>query len=224
MRLLVIEDHPELQLMLKHNLEDLGFSVDATDLGKKGSFMARTTDYDAIVLDYILPDQQGNEICREIRKSGTGSPILVVSAKSSTQDKLELFNAGADDYITKPFSFEELTARIHALLRRPSHWQGQILKIDNLELDAKKYKVTRGGKNINLTRKEFGLLEFLLSNQGSVMPRGAILEHVWDINVNIFSNTIETHILNLRRKIDVPGETKLIHTFSGRGYKIDIKR
>ncbi len=224
MRILVIEDEPDLQLLLKSNLENQGFFVDVASGGDKGSFLGRTNEYDVILLDYVLPGKKGDVICREIRAAGKTCPIIVVSVRGAVPEKIELLNMGADDYITKPFVFDELLARIHAMLRRPSNWQESILTIDNLVLDPLKYRVTRDDKYIQLTRKEFALLEYLMRNKEAVVSRGAIMEHVWDLNGDIFSNTIETHILNLRRKIDTKGQTKLIHTVSGRGYKIDIRK
>lgn len=224
MRILLIEDEPELQSLLKMNLEDQGFFVDVARNGSKGSYLARTNDYDAILLDFLLPEKQGDEICREIRDAGKVCPIIIVSVRGAVPDKVELLNMGADDYITKPFAFDELLARLRAVMRRPSNWQHTILSIDNLIVDPIKYKAIRDEKEIKLTRKEFALLEYLLRNKEAVVSRGAIMEHVWDLDGDIFSNTIETHILNLRKKLDTKGQLKLIHTISGRGYKIDIRK
>lgn len=224
MRLLIIEDEPELQLLLKSNLENQGFFVDTATKGDKGSYLGRTNDYDAILLDYVLPEKKGDQICKEIRDAGKTCPILILSVRGAVPEKVELLNMGADDYITKPFAFDELLARLRAVMRRPAVWQDSILTIDNLVVDPIKYKAVRNGKEIQLTRKEFALLEYLLRNKEAVVSRGAIMEHVWDLNGDIFSNTIETHILNLRRKIDIKGQLKLIHTISGRGYKIDVRK
>jgi DNA-binding response OmpR family regulator len=221
MRILIIEDSKEITNFLKLSLEGEQFVVDVAEDGEKGSFWARTNDYDLIILDNILPKKTGLEVCEEIRKSGKTMPIIVLSVRSETLTKIQLLNAGADDYLIKPFSFEELLARIRALLRRPKVIESEILQIDDLTLDTKKCLVKRGKKEIYLTRKEFMLLEYLLKNSGSVLSRGMIMEHVWDMNVDPFSNTIESHILSLRRKIDLPGKKKLIHTVSGRGYKIN---
>lgn len=222
MRILVVEDEKKISDFLKTALEAEVFVVDVVDDGKKGSFLARTNDYDLIVLDNILPSQSGIEVCREIRASGKTMPILMLSVKSDTTTKIDLLNAGADDYLTKPFSFEELLARIRALLRRPKTIEGEVLKIDDLALDTKKHLVQRGGKEIYLTRKEFMLLEYLLKNQGIVLSRGMIMEHVWDMDTDPFSNTIESHILSLRKKINYKGKKKFIQTVPGRGYKIDL--
>lgn len=222
MRILLVEDSKEIINFLKPSLEAEHFAVDVAEDGEKGSFLGRTNDYDLIILDIILPKKSGLEVCREIREKGKTAPIIVLSVKSETVTKVELLNAGADDYLIKPFSLEELLARIRALLRRPKQIKGDILEIDDLILDTKRCSVKRGKKEIHLTRKEFMLLEYLLRNMGIVLSRGMIMEHVWDMNVDPFSNTIESHILSLRRKMDFPGKKKLIHTVSGRGYKLDV--
>lgn len=223
MRILLIDDSQEIIDFLKIGLKPEGFIVDTAQDGDKGSFLARTSDYDLIILDYLLPKKDGLEVCNEIRKDGNLAPILVVSAMAETEIKISLLNAGADDYIVKPFAFSELLARIKALLRRPREMEKDILKIDDLIIDINSYSVKRGSAKIYLTRKEFALLEYLIKNRGKVLSRGMIMEHVWDMETDIFSNTIETHILNLRRKIDIPGKKKLIHTIQGRGYKLDTK-
>lgn len=220
MRILIVEDQPELQEFLKSSLEADFFAVDAESDGEKACFLAKTNEYDLIILDNNLPNKTGAEICADIRKTKQNVPILILSVNAETKKKIDLLNTGADDYVTKPFSYEELVARIHALLRRQPMAPKEILKIEDLTVDPQKHKVKRGNTNIKLTRKEFMLLEYLLRNQGQVVSRGSILEHVWDIHGDIFSNTIETHILTLRKKIDTPHSPKLIHTISGRGYKI----
>jgi DNA-binding response OmpR family regulator len=146
----------------------------------------------------------------------------MISVQTEMPTRVELLNMGADDFITKPFSFEELLARVRAVLRRPREIQKEILSVDDLILDSVRCRVERNGKEIKLTRKEFALLEYMLRNKGSVLSRGTLMEHVWEVHGDLFSNTIETHILNIRKKIDHPGAKKLIHTVSGRGYKIDI--
>ncbi|OGM97088.1 MAG: DNA-binding response regulator [Candidatus Yanofskybacteria bacterium RIFCSPHIGHO2_02_FULL_38_22b] len=220
MRILVVEDEKEIRYFLKASLGAELFSVDAVEDGERGLYLASVNDYDVIVLDNILPKKSGLEICSELRKKGKNTPIIIVSVKTDTTTKIELLNAGADDYLIKPFSFEELMARIRALIRRPQQVKGEVLTSNDLILETKKHTVKRGKKEIHLTRKEFMLLEYLLSNKGSVLSRGMILEHVWDMDTDPFSNTIETHILSLRRKIDTPHSKKLISTVSGCGYKI----
>lgn len=224
MRILLIEDEKEISQFLKTTLAAELFSVDVAEDGERGSSLAILNDYDLVILDNILPKKSGLEVCKYIRARGKNMPIIMLSVKSDAATKIELLNAGADDYVIKPFSFEELMARIKAILRRPKHIEDDILHIDDLTLDTRKYAVTRGKKETYLTRKEFMLLEYLLRNKGVVLSRGMILEHVWDMDTDPFSNTIESHILSLRRKIDPAGKKKLIHTVPGRGYKIDIKK
>jgi len=220
MRILVVDDEKKILNFLKLSLEAEYFIVDTAEDGEKGSYLARTNDYDLIILDNILPQKTGLQVCNDIRTKGKSTPILMLSIKSEVLSKVELLDAGADDYLTKPFSLEELLARIRALLRRPKQIEGEILRIDDLRLDTKSYTVKRGKKEVYLTRKEFALLEYLMKHQDIVLSRGMILEHVWDMNADPFSNTIESHILSLRRKIEFNSKRKLIHTVSGRGYKI----
>lgn len=224
MRILIIEDDDDIRDMLKVSLEAETYSVDTVADGEQGSYMARTNDYDLIILDFMLPKKDGKTICTEIRKAEKTVPIIMLTVRSATEAKVELLNAGADDYLTKPFSFQELKARISALLRRPREMQTNTLEIGDLTIDTLRHKVTRTGKDVYLTRKEFALLEYLLRHQGIVVSRGMILEHVWDAEGDPFSNTIEAHILNLRKKIDAQNKKKLIHTVPGRGYTIDIGR
>ena len=221
MRILVVEDEKEINSFIKQSLEAECFVVDSAVDGEQGFYLARTNNYDMILLDNMLPKKTGLEICNDIRAEGNNVPILILSVKSETTTKVDLLNAGADDYLTKPFSLDELLARIRALLRRPIQIKKEILEIDDLVVDTNKFKVKRGDKEVYLTRKEFSLLQYLMQNQGIVLSRSMILEHVWDMNVDPFSNTIESHILSLRRKVDFNGEKKLIQTISGRGYKID---
>ncbi len=222
MRILLVEDDEQILASLRVRLKSEGFSVDTENDGIRGSFLARTNNYDVIILDYLLPRKNGGKICQEIRARGTAVPIIMISVQTEIPTRVELLNLGADDYVTKPFPFEELLARIRAVLRRPSQIKEDILSIDDLVLDSARCNVERAGKKIKLTRKEFALLEYLLRHKGSVLSRGTLMEHVWDIHGDLFSNTIETHILNLRKKIDRPNAKKLIYTISGRGYKIDL--
>jgi DNA-binding response OmpR family regulator len=222
MRILIIEDDAKINNFLRISLESEYFVVDTTHDGEEGFYLAKTNLYDVIVLDSMLPSKTGLEICRELRTEGITTPIIGLSVKSETANKVGFLNAGADDYLTKPFSFEELTARIHAILRRPKGVQTDIIEISGLELDLKKHVVRKDGKEIYLTKKEFLLLEYLMKNQGTVLSRGMILEHVWDMNADPFSNTIETHIMMLRRKVDRDRELRIIHTIPGIGYKIDF--
>lgn len=221
MRILVIEDDPKINDFLKISLESEYYAVDTTANGEDGYYLASTNTYDIIILDSMLPGKPGLEICRDLRTHGVKTPIIGLSVKSETANKVGFLNAGADDYLTKPFSFEELIARIHALMRRPQSIQSDLLEVGDVVLDAKSHIVKKKGKEIYLTRKEFLLLEYLMRNRGSVLSRGMILEHVWDMNADPFSNTIETHIMTLRRKIDSPSKARLIQTVPGIGYKIE---
>lgn len=221
MRILVVEDDVKLQGFIKESLEAELYAVDVTGEGENASFLARTNEYDLIILDLMLPDKDGLEVCKEIREEGKTMPILVLSAQSDTVSKTQLLDACADDYLTKPFVLAELVARIKALLRRPHQIMGDVLKVHDIVLDTKKNSVTRDGKDIVLTRKEFMLLRYLMQNEGTVLTRGMMLEHVWDMSVDIFSNTIEAHILSLRKKLgDTDRSGQLIQTVPGRGYKI----
>ncbi len=220
MKILIIEDEIRLSDVLKKNLETEYFIVDVANDGETGAKIALEHDYDLIILDQMLPKKTGIEICKELREAGKKTPIIILSVKSETTTKVELLNAGADDYLIKPFSFEELVARIRALMRRPQEIKEEIYKADDLILDTKRQTVKRDGKDIYLTRKEFMLLEYLLRNKDVVLSRAMIMEHVWDMYADPFSNTIESHILSLRKKIDLPNKQKLIQTVPGRGYKL----
>ncbi len=220
MRILVVEDEKKISEFLKASLKAEAFAVDVVEDGEEGSYLARTSDYDLAILDIMLPKKSGMEILKEVRACGKTMPILVLSVKSEIISKVDLLNAGADDYLIKPFSFDELLARVRALLRRPKDMCGDILSTDDLILNVRSHSVAREGQGIHLTLKEFMLLEFLLRNKGNAVSRGMIMEHVWDMNADPFSNTIESHILSLRRKINFPGKIKLIQTVPGIGYKI----
>ncbi len=220
MRILFVEDEKDIRDFVKQSLESECFVVDCAADGEKGLWLAKTNDYDVIILDNVLPKKTGAEVCAEIRIAGKETPIIMLSVQSETDRKVSVLNDGADDYITKPFSLDELLARIRALLRRPRKIADTILMIDDLHLDSKRHVVKRDEEEVYLTRKEFMLLEYLMQNVGTVLSRGMIMEHVWDMNADPFSNTIESHIRSLRRKIDYKTK-KLIHTIPGRGYKLE---
>lgn len=222
MRILLVEDEKKIAALLVKALKSEGFNVDHISDGEEGSYAARTNEYDLIILDYQLPNKNGLEICSEIRTANITIPILVLSIVDESSIKTEFLNSGADDYVTKPFSFDEILARIHALLRRPELIAEEILIIDDITLDSRRHTVKRDNKEITLTTKEFSLLEYLMRNEGFTLSKGKLLEHVWDMNVNPFSNTIETHIRTLRKKLNQKNSKHLIKTISGRGYKMSL--
>lgn len=219
MRILVIEDNEDIRELLKIGLEAEMFSVDMAEDGELGSYLARTNDHDLILLDNVLPKKTGVQVCREIREAGKHMPIILMSIKSGTEEKIRLLNTGADDYIAKPFSFRELLARIHAVLRRPQTQLPENIESGDIVLNSRTHEVTRGNEHVYLTRKEYSLLELLIRHSGEVVSRGTIMEHVWDLDGNPFSNTIETHVFNLRKKLEKNKE-RLIWNVPGRGYKL----
>jgi two-component system OmpR family response regulator len=221
MRMLIIEDEQEIREYLVKNFEKEGFTVDSSDNGEAGSYFARTNEYSILIIDHILPKKTGLEIIQEVRDQEKTVPIIMLSVKSDTSHKIDTFRAGVDDYVSKPFSFQELNARVKALLRRPYSIKTHIYQIDDLTIHTEKQEVTRNGKPIYLTRKEFLLLECLVKDNGKVLSRGVIMENVWDMSIDPFSNTLETHILNLRRKIG-KNSKEIIKTVPGRGYKIGV--
>lgn len=222
MRLLLIEDDQDVVRSLSLALKGAGFAVDATADGEQGCFLALTTNYDLIILDYNLPKMDGKEIIKKIRSEGKNLPILMTTIRSEIGDKVDLLNLGADDYLVKPYVLSELLARIKALLRRPAALAGRLLKMNGLELDPDRFTVLKNGVYLTLAGKEFALLEYLMENPGRVLSRQEIMEHVWDENADPFSNTIEVHIMKLRQKLESDGEC-LISTVSGRGYKFEGK-
>ncbi len=218
MRILLVEDEPEIANFAASCLKSESFIVDVASDGDKGSFQARTNAYDLVILDNMLPKKLGQKVCEEIRMSGKTMPILMLSVINDTDKKVELLNSGADDYLTKPFSPQELIARVRALLRRPTTVRQERYTIGDIVLDSREHKVMKNKKEVYLTRKEFTLLEFLMSNKSTALSRAMIVEHVWDINADPFSNTIESHIASIRRKVD--SDSKYIITVPGIGYKM----
>jgi len=202
------------------SLSSENFVVDVAYEGDSGSFMARVNKYDVIILDYVLPNKNGLEVCKEVRENSITTPIIMLTSKNDVLTKIELLNSGADDYITKPFSLEELIARIKAVTRRPKQIEGDVFSSGNIKINKDNQEVTLSKKKIYMTRKEFLLLELLMRNQDKVVSRAKIIEYVWDNNANPFSNTIEAHIRNLRRKIKDKNRT-IIESVAGRGYKMN---
>ncbi len=221
MRALIIEDEIGVADSLFSLLKKSGFAADIAYDGERGSFLARSNNYDLIITDYTLPKMDGFNVIKEIRDDGCSSPILMLSVRKSLEDKVNVLDIGADDYLCKPFSPAEFIARIKALTRRPPQINVDPLIFHDLRLELDTFKVTRNNKNIRLTNKEFSLLHYFMAHPTKIIPRDLILEHVWDGDMDPFSNTLETHIMRLRQKIDKSGR-KLIHNIPGRGYKLDI--
>lgn len=221
MRILVVEDQIKMANFLKKGLQEVGYAVDIAESGSAAeSFMAQG-EYDLVILDVMLPDQSGIDTARHFRRDGYAGPILMVTALSTTKDKVSGLDAGADDYLTKPYSFDELHARVRALLRRQSPGgtgANSNLQYKELELDLLQRKVKREGQEISLTAKEFALLEYFMRNPERPLGRVSIAEHVWDIHFDSESNVIDVYINLLRKKIDAPFSKKLIHTVVGVGY------
>lgn len=222
MRILVVEDEHRIAGTIKKGLVQEHHTIDLAYNGNDGFDLAVTEDYDLIILDLLLPGMTGITVCQELRKNNIHTPILMLTAKAQIQDKVEGLDSGADDYLTKPFSFEELLARIRALARRPKQTSSPVLAVGDLTLNPKAYTTTRTGRPIQLTGKEFSLLEYLLRNVGKILTKEQITSHVWDYDADILPNTIEVYIRNLRNKIDRPfPKTKaLLQTVRGFGYKI----
>ncbi len=223
MRILIVEDDHKIATALKKGLEQESFAVDLSFNGEDGLGSAMTIKYDLIVLDRMLPGKvDGLLICKKLRESEIHTPILILTAKDKTRDKVEGLNMGADDYLVKPFAFEEFLARVKALLRRPAKSLNQVLQINDLILDSEKFVVKRFDKTIKLSRKEFALLEYLMRNPKRIISKDMIINHVWDFDADILPNTVEVYIGYLRKKIDKPFvEAKnLLETIHGFGYRI----
>lgn len=223
MRILVVEDQEETAAALKHKLESKCYAVDVEHDGERGFYKARTNDYDLILLDKGLPGKDGYEICSALREYKMVTPIMILSVAADIEDKVSLLNCGADDYLTKPYAFSELAARIEALLRRPAQLEEKILVVDDLSLDRETFSFTFNGKASRLTSKEFMLLEYLMRHAGKVISREMILEHVWDDSVDQFSKSIDMHIMNLRKKIYPHNRERFIRTIPGHGYVVGRK-
>lgn len=222
MRILVVEDEHRIANTIKKGLEQERYAVDVAYDGAYGFDLASSEEYDVIILDLMLPGMDGITFCRQLRGENIHTPVLILTAKGQIQDKVEGLDSGADDYLTKPFSFEELLARIRSLLRRPKNANSTILVTEDLQLDPKLWLVQQDNKPIQLSGKEFSLLEYLMRNTGKVLTKEQIIDHVWDYDADILPNTVEVYIRNLRNKIDKPfkGKKPLIQTIRGFGYKI----
>lgn len=221
MRVLLIEDEHKIARALKKALEQESYAVDVAYDGDDGYAMATTEPYDAAIIDRMLPGEyNGLAIVKAMRNAKIHTPILLLTALGSVKNRTEGLDSGADDYLVKPFALEELLARVRALLRRPVEVQSTVLTAGDLTLDTVTYEVKRGNKAIQLTGKEFALLEYLLRNQGRPLPKELIIAHVWDYDADILPNTVEVYVKYLRAKIDQPFKTPLIHTVRGFGYKL----
>ncbi len=218
MRILLVEDDKKIAGFITKGLQEENYAVDIFHNGEDGLYWALVNEYDLIILDIMLPQMNGLEICREIRRNQKNTPIIILTAKGSIEDKVKGLRIGADDYLSKPFSFDELLARIQALLRRSQEYQSQILIAADLELDVGSRRVSRSGKEIILSGREYGLLEFLMRNKNKVVTETQIIEHVWDMNSELFTNVVNVYIHHLRKKIDEESSQKLIYTLRGRGY------
>lgn len=220
MRILIVEDERRLAGIIKKGLTEEGFAVDEARDGEEGQYLAESEHYDCIILDMMLPLVDGLTVCKRLRNKNNKTPILMLTAKSTLEDKISGLDSGADDYLTKPFAFLELKSRIHALIRRSNQEASPIIKMRDLELDPLKHTAKRSGKVVPLTPKEFSILEFLMRHKDEVVTRTMITEHVWDYNFDSMSNVVDVFIASLRRKIDTHAKVKLIHTLHGVGYKI----
>jgi DNA-binding response OmpR family regulator len=222
MRILVVEDEHRIAHSLQKGLEQERFAVDVAYTGGDGYDLAASEDYDLIILDIMLPGMDGIAICKELRKNKIHIPILLLTAKGQTSEKVIGLNSGADDYLTKPFSFEELLARIRALLRRTGTTVQTTLALDDLVMNVASFEVNRGERAISLTSKEFSLLEFLLNKKNQIVTKEQIIQHVWNFDADILPNTVEVYIKKLRDKIDnqFPEKKQLIQTVRGFGYKL----
>lgn len=218
MRILLVEDEPNAARMLAKGLREETYAVDLAPDGEQALEQAQFNDYDLIILDVMLPRKSGFEVCKELRESGSAVPVLMLTARDALEDRVQGLDAGADDYLSKPFQFEELLARVRALLRRRPAIYREVLSVADLSVDTTKRRVSRGGRELDLTAKEFALLEYLMRRAGELVSRADISEHVWDQSYDPFSKVIDVFIQRLRKKVDDSHSLKLIRTRRGEGY------
>ena len=221
MRILVVEDDRKVGSFLLKGLREEHYAVDLCQNGEDVASQADGDIYDVIILDIMLPGKDGFEVCRELRRKSILTPILMLTARDSLEDKITGLTEGADDYLTKPFSFQELLARIRALMRRHQDYKSPLLEAGDLQLDPLSHSVSRGGEAIILTGREYALLEYLMRNKGRILTQTDIIEHVWDVNYDGMSNIVNVYLNRLRDKIDRQGRTPLIKTIRGHGYTIE---
>ena len=223
MRILLVEDELKMARAVRRGLEQEGYAVDAVSDGEDALHRALFEDYDAIVLDVMLPSRDGFGVCRELRTKGRWAPVLMLTARDGVADRIRGLDAGADDYLVKPFSFGELLARLRALVRRGAAERPTVLTADDVVLDPAAHTVTRDATPIPLSAREFALLEFLMHHAGEVVSRTRILEHVWDVNYEGFSNVVDVYVGYLRKKIEVPFDRPFIRTVRGVGYGVGLE-
>jgi len=222
-RLLIVEDEHRMAAAMQRGLAHAGFTVDVASDGVQGLELASTVTYDAIVLDVMLPGRDGVSVCRELRGQGCWVPVLMLTARDGIEDRIRGLDAGADDYLVKPFAFGELLARLRALVRRGPTERAPVLEVGDVRLDPAAHTVTRAGAPVDLTTREFALLEFLMRHPGQAVSRTRILEHVWDLNFGEFSNVVDVYVGYLRRKLEEPFGRPLIRTVRGVGYALETE-
>src|SRR5512142_478797 len=221
MRILLVEDDPQMARIIRRGLAENAYAVDAVSTGEDALYRAGLADYDAIVLDVMIPPPDGLEVCRRLRAEGSAVPILMLTARDAVADRVGGLDAGADDYLIKPFQFDELLARLRALLRRRGTPEAPVVSVGPLELDTRSHRVRLEGQPIALTTKEYALLEYLARNAGRIVGRAEIADHVWDEEFDPFSNLIEVYVNRLRRNLEKVTPRKLIHTVRGAGYMLE---
>jgi len=221
LRILLVEDEPRLAQVIAKGLREHSYAVDLAADGNAALYQTSINDYDLILLDVLLPGPDGFEVCRELRGRGDATPVLMLTARATIDDRITGLDAGADDYLTKPFAFRELLARVRALLRREPQLHHDLVQLADLLLDGASHRVSRAGRAIELTAKEYALLEYLVRRAGQLVSRAEIAAHVWDESFDPFSNTIEVYVNRLRKKIDEQHAVKLIHTRRGEGYILE---
>lgn len=220
MRILLVEDEPKVAGLVQRGLEAERYAVDVSGDGREGWELAEAYPYDLIILDLMLPHLEGKDVLQRIRKRNDSVPVLVLTARDSVEEKVRIFEMGADDYLTKPFAFAELVVRVKALLRRGPVNRSSTLRVGDLELDRLTQQVKRGGRRVELTTKEYQLLEYLMQNPGRVMSRNMIIEHVWDQSFDGFTNIVDVYVRHLRAKVDDSHDFKMIRTVRGSGYMV----